>query len=88
MKFIYSAGDQAWTPACDSPQSPNRMVKGHPSPCFLSTPLESRSRCIRNEAVIGLRDNGFPGPDVGLDGPAAETEKMLLFSSIIGKFSA
>ena len=28
-----------------------------------------RSRRIRNKAVIGLHDNGFPGPVVALDGP-------------------
>jgi len=30
----------------------------------------SISAHIRNEVVIGPRDNGFPGPDVALDGPA------------------
>jgi len=60
----------------DAPQTPSRMVWGHPpSPRFL--PLDgfgvsiSDSRRTRNEVVIGPRDNGFQGPAVALDGPAA-----------------
>ena len=44
-----------------------------PSPHVSSlwTPSASRSRRIRNEVVIGPRDNLFPGPAVALDRPGA-----------------
>ena len=34
-----------------------------------STPSASRSRRLRNEVVIGPRDNDFPGPAVALNRP-------------------
>jgi len=45
--------------------------RGHVSPrrhmCLPATPSP---RFLRLRVVIGLRDNGFPGPAVALDGPA------------------
>ena len=53
-------------------QTPSRMVRGHPLlyPLpYISSPLDARSRRLRNEVVIGPRENGFPGPAVALDEP-------------------
>jgi len=62
------------------------MVRRHP--CLRFIPLHAFSvsdtdRQIRpsddyNEVVIGPRDNGFSGPAVALDGPAAELDKHIL----------
>ena len=49
------------------PQTPSRMVRGHPYSYFL--PLDALLSA-RTEIVIRPRENGFPGPVVALDRPA------------------
>jgi len=66
------------------PKIPSQMVRGHPCLRFtFSTPLASRSRRIRNEVVIGPRDNGFPGPAVALDRPDAADLSSGVFTILI-----
>ena len=48
------------------PQTPSRMVRGHPS--HVSSLSASRSQDIQNGGVIRPRDNVFPGPAVALGG--------------------
>jgi len=51
-----------------APQTPIRMVRGHPSGLPTFNPcLDLGAYGIR--IVIGPRDNGFPGPAVALDRP-------------------
>jgi len=59
--------------AYDTPQTPSQMVRGHPSP---SMPSASRFWSICNRGVTGPHNNGFPGPAVALDGPAASCHNL------------
>jgi len=51
------------------PQTPTKVVRGHPSPRFLPLDVFGVSISAHLEHVIGPCTNGFPGPAVALDGP-------------------
>ena len=67
--------------AYNAPQTFSRMVREHPSPCFL--PLDTLGIPILAhtewgcDRLIGPCDNGFPGPAVALDGPVSRYNNVL-----------
>jgi len=77
IKSIFgSAPDPAWE-LMTRPRSLVGWWEDTPSNVSaLPTPSTSRSRHIRNEVMIGPRDNGFPGPAVALDGPVTTSHKF------------
>ena len=55
---------------------------GCPPNVIVGWAVASRSRRIRNEVVIGPRDNGFPGSAVALDGPGFVAHSRAYSSNI------
>ena len=82
MHKIHFAGIPPRTPLGELMTPPRNLVKWWgdipPHVSSLSTPSASRSRRIRNEAVIGPCNNGFLGPAVALDGPVCDQHTYLV----------